>query len=150
MASYEVVYFLFRLLVKVLELVHRRELHDIQTIGQDAIRLSLEEMLALICCNVRHRCKDVSGMGSSALDTVTVVDTTFTSLRIHVKILEIIVKVNRSSTEISPKESSMGCEDRGDINSSLLSERKCHTCKPFMKMSDNRSALLMSNKLCIH
>jgi hypothetical protein len=135
--------------MKVLELVHSRELHDIQTIRQDAVRFSLEKVLTLICGDVRHCCENVSGMSSSALDTITVVDATLAGLCIYIEILEIVVKVNRPSTEISSKESSMGCEDRGDIDSPLLSEGKRYTCKPFVKMGDNRPPFLVSNELCL-
>ena len=41
MPSHEIVDFLFRLLMQILELVHGRKFLDIETVGKDAIRFAL-------------------------------------------------------------------------------------------------------------
>ena len=40
--------------MQVLELVHRLELDHVQAVRQDAVRLALEQVLALISRNMRY------------------------------------------------------------------------------------------------
>lgn len=51
----------FRLgsLMQVLELVHRLELYDVETVRKDAVRLALQEMLRLVGSDVRDGREDI-------------------------------------------------------------------------------------------
>jgi len=84
-------------------------------------------MLAFVGCNVRNGGEDIACMCSCTFNAVTVVDTTFSSFRIHIKVLEIIVEIDRTSAKISSKESGMGSKDCGNIDSAFLAKRKSDT-----------------------
>lgn len=56
-------------------------------------------------------------------DTVTVVDTPLTGFVINVKVLQVVVKVNTASTEVTTQKSRVGGEDCGDVNVSLPAKR---------------------------
>ena len=59
-------------------------------------------------------------MGSCSLNAIPVVDASLAGLRIHVKVLQVVVEIHRSSAEIPAQKRCMGCEDGGDIDSSFL------------------------------
>lgn len=92
---------LLRVRVQVLEFMHGRELLDIQPIGEYAVRLPLEKMLALEGGDVRDRCKDVRGMCSGPFDAVSVVDAALPGLGIHVKVVEVVVEVDRTGAKVA-------------------------------------------------
>lgn len=81
------------LLVEVLELVHGRELGDVETIGEDTIGLALEQMLTLVSCDVGNGGEDIAGMGGSSLDAVSMIDSALSSLGVNVKPLKVVVEV---------------------------------------------------------
>lgn len=80
--------------VEILELVHGREFNDVETIGQDAIWLSLEEMLAFVGGNVRDCGEDVCAVSSASFDAVAMVDAPLSCFMVDVKVLQIVVKVD--------------------------------------------------------
>ena len=73
--------------VEVLELVHGLELDDIESVGEDAIWFTLEEMLGLVGGDVGDGGKDVGAVGGGALYTVTVVDAALASFVVDVEVL---------------------------------------------------------------
>lgn len=121
-ASNKVVDALLVLLVEVLELMGGRKLLDVQTVWQDTIRLSLEEMLAFVCSNVGNRGEDIARVSGSAFYAVPVVDASLSSLCINIEILEIVVKVDVTSTEITTEKGSVGGEDGSNIDAALLAK----------------------------
>lgn len=48
--------------VQILELVHGGEFDHVETVGEYAIRLSLEQMLGFVCCDMRNGRKYVRAM----------------------------------------------------------------------------------------
>lgn len=66
------------------------------------------------------------------------VDATFACLMVNIKVLQVVVKVDTSSTEVSAKESSMGGEDGGHVNVSLAAEWNGKTCLPLVKVGYDR------------
>ena len=73
--------------MQVLELVGCGELLDVQAIGEHTVGLSLEEVLALIGSDVADSGEDIGAMGGTALYAVAMVDATFSSLSIYIKVL---------------------------------------------------------------
>lgn len=120
MAADEIVNFLFRLLVEVLEFVNRRKLRNVQSVRYDAIRLPLQKVLAFIGRDVRDGGEDICRMSGCPLDAVSMINPPFASLRIHIKILQIIVEIDISSAKIPSQQGGMGGEDGGDINFALF------------------------------
>ena len=101
-ASNEVVDLLLGLNVQVLELVHRRELLDVETVREDAIWFTFEEVFRFERSDVGDGGEDVGGVGRGALDAVAngqyaskqrwsnsapVIDTSLPSFMIDIKVL---------------------------------------------------------------
>lgn len=103
------------------------EFLDVQTVGEDTVWLPLQQVLTLISCDVGDSGEDVGRVGCSALNAVSVVDTTLSSFGIHVKVLQVVVEIYGSSAKISAEESSVGGKYGGNINATLLAEGKRDT-----------------------
>lgn len=84
--------------MQVLELVHGGELGDIQPIGQDTVRLPLQQVLTLVGRDVGNGCEDVTGVSCSTLYAVSVVDTALSCLSVNVEPLQIVVEIHGSGT----------------------------------------------------
>jgi hypothetical protein len=108
-------------------------------------------MLSLICGDMRDRGEDVSAVRRGSLDTVAMVDTTLASFMINVEVLQVIVKVNTSSAEITAQECSMSREHGGQVDMSLPAERDREARLPFVEVGDDgllkitRYVLIKSN-----
>lgn len=133
--------------MQILELVHGGEFRHVQTVGQDTIGLALEKMLRLVCSNVGNGGKDIAGVCGGALNAVSVVDTTLSSFRVNVKVLQVVVEIDGTSAQVSPEKSRVGGEDCGHINATLLAEREGDTRKPFVEMGNDCDGLFTSDKL---
>jgi len=68
------------------------------------------------------------------------VNTSLPCLVIDIEVLQIVVKVDTSSTEISAKESSMSSEDGGHVDMSLSTQGDSESGLPFVEMSDDGCA----------
>jgi hypothetical protein len=73
--------------MQILEFVHGRKLRNIETVGKNTIWLPLQKMLAFVCRDVGDSGENIARVRRSPLNAVSVVDTTLSSLRIHVKVL---------------------------------------------------------------
>lgn len=104
-------------------------------------------MLRLKSGDVGHGCEDVARVSGSTLNAIPVVDAALSRLGVDVKVLEVVVEVNRAGTEISPQKSGMSREDGGNIDSSLLRKGQSHTGQPLVEVSDDGLLLLMAYKL---
>ncbi len=96
---------------------------------------------------MRNSCEDIARVRCGTLNAVAVVDTALACLGINVKVLEVVVEVNRSSTEISSEQGSVGGEDGGDIDTAPLAQGKCDTREPLVEMRNYCLLLLVCNKL---
>lgn len=147
MSSYKVIDLDLGLLMQVLELVSSREFLHVQTVGQNTIWLSLEKMLALVCGDVGDCCEDIGRVRRGSLNAVAVVNTTLSSLSVHIKVLEVVVEINRASAKIATKEGGVGGEDGGNVDAALLAEGYCYTCQPLVELDDDGSLLLVEDVL---
>ena len=68
-------------------------------------------MLRLIRRDMRDGRKDVRTVRRGSLDTVSMIDATFTSFVIDVKVLQIVVKIYGSRAEIASEKGRVGRED---------------------------------------
>lgn len=130
--------------------MNSREFLDIQSIWQHSVWFPLEKVLALKRRDMRDGSKDVCRVSCRSLDAVSMIDPTFTSLRIHIKMMEVVIEVNRARAEIPSEEGRMGGEDSRQIHVSLFGQREGNPGEPFMEMGDNGTASLVSDKLDIH
>lgn len=80
--------------VQVLELVHRLELDNVETVREDAVRFALEEMFALVRSDVRDRSEHVRAVRGGALNAVPVVNPALPGFVVHVEVLKIVVEVD--------------------------------------------------------
>lgn len=86
---------------------------------------------------MRYCGEDIGAVRCSPLDAVPMVNSSLTSLVVHIKVLKIIIKVNRSSTQISPQESGVSGENSGDVNMALAAKRDCQPGQPFVEMTND-------------
>ena len=134
MTADEIMDLLFGLLVQVLEFVHGGEFLDVESIRQYSIRLSFQEMLALVCSDVRNGGEYIGRVSGSPFDAISVIDAPFASLSINIKVLQVVVEVDGAGAEISTEKGGMSGEDGRDVHPPFLGEGECYTCKPFMEV----------------
>ena len=134
-------------LVKILELVDSGKLGHIKTIGKHAIRLALQKMLRLESSNVRNCGENITSMSSRPFNAVSVVNSSLASFSVDIEPLQVIVKVDRTSTEVSTEKSGVCGEDGCNVNVSLFAKRQTDTGKPFVEMSNDSLLLLVADKL---
>ena len=133
--------------VEVLELVHGLELDDIESVGEDAIWFTLEEMLGLVGGDVGDGGKDVGTVGGGAFYTVTVVDAALASFVVDIKILEIVVKIDAARAEVAAKECGVCSEDGGDIDVAFAAKGDREACLPFVEVGDDGGGQLARDVL---
>lgn len=81
-----------------MELVDGLEFDNIETVRKNTIRFSLQQVLALVCSDMRHGRENIGAVCGRSFYAVSVVDTSFPSFMIDVEILEVVVKVYRTGT----------------------------------------------------
>lgn len=94
MTSYKVIDDIFLDGMQILEFVHGLEFDDVEPIRQNSIRLSLQQMFALVGGDVTDCGEDIGGMCSSAFYAISVIDSSFAGFVIDIKVLEIVVEVH--------------------------------------------------------
>lgn len=104
-------------------------------------------MLALVCGDMRNGGEDIGGVRSGALDAVSVVNASLSGFSIHIKVLEVIVEVDRASTEVATEKGGMRGENGGHVDAAPLAERYCYTCKPLVELDNDGPLLLMEDIL---
>jgi hypothetical protein len=147
MTTHEIVDLFLGLLMQILELVNGRELCHVETIGQNSIRLSLQQVFRLKSGDVRDGCEYVTSMRRGSLNAVAMVYTTLPGLGIHIKPLKIVVEVDRASTEIATQKSSVSSEDGRHIDSSLLGEGQSNASQPFVEVGYDSLLFLVADEL---
>ena len=75
------------------------------------------------------------------------IDASLTGFVVDVKVLEIVVKVDRSGTKVTPKKSRMSCEDGSDVDMSFTTKRNRQSGLPFVEMGNDSLSTLMRGKL---
>lgn len=130
-------------LVKVLELVGSAEFLHVQTVGQDTVRLTLEQVLTFVCSDVRDGGEDICRVRRTALYAITVVNASLASLCVHIEVLQVVVEIDGASAEVAAEEGSVGGEDGGHIDLALLTQGESNTRQPFVELCNNSSLLLV-------
>lgn len=146
-AAHEVVDLLLGLLVQVLELVHGAELCDVEAVGEHAVGLALEQVLALVGRDVRDGREDVARVRGRALDAVAVVDAALARLGVHVKVLQVVVEVDGAGAEVAPEQRRVRREDGRHVDAALLAEGQGDTREPFVEVGDDGLFLLVRDEL---
>ena len=72
---------------------------------EEHTRLALEQVLRFVSSDVRNSSENVCAVGSRSFDAVSVVDTTFSSFLVDIKVCEIVVEIDRSGTEVTTEKS---------------------------------------------
>jgi hypothetical protein len=136
-AANEIVDLRLRGRVQVLELVHRLKLDDVKAVGQNTVRLALEQVLRLVRSDVRHGREHVRTVCRRALDAVAVVDPTLAGFVVHIEVLEVVVEVDRARAEVPAKECRVGREDGRDIDLAFPAERDGEAGLPLVEVRDD-------------
>ena len=79
--------------------------------------------------------KDIAGVGRGSFDAIAVIYTSLAGFGVNIKILEIVIEVDRAGTQVSSEQGCMGGEDCSDIYPSFLSQGESHPFQQFVKMS---------------
>ena len=75
------------------------------------------------------------------------VDTPFTSLVVDIKVLEVVVEIDTTSTQVSSEQSSVGGKDGSYVDMPLSAESNSETSLPFVEVGDDSSLGLSACKL---
>jgi hypothetical protein len=94
-------------------------------------------MFGLVGGDVRDGSEDICAVCGRTFYAVSVVDTTLPSFVIDIKVLKVVVKVDRASTQVSAEEGRVCREYGGNVDVSLPAERNGHPSLPFVKMRNN-------------
>ena len=105
--------------MQILELVHSLELDDIETVGEDAIRFPLEQVLGFVGGDVGDRRENVGAMRRGSLDAVSVVDPALSCFMIDIEILQIVVEVDAARAEVAAEECCVSSEESRDVDVTL-------------------------------
>lgn len=130
-------------LVKILELVSRAELLDVETVGQDTVRLALEQVFAFVGGNVGNGSEDIRRVCRTTFYAVAVVDASLASLSVDIEILQVVVKVDRAGAEVAAEQGSVSGENGGHVDLALLTQGESNTRKPFVELSNDSPLLLV-------
>ena len=78
-----------------------------------------------------------------------VVDTSLARLVVDVKVLQVVVEIDASGTQVSSEEGSVGGEDGGDVNVSFSAQGNSKTGLPFVEVSNDRRLRLSRRELAV-
>ena len=101
MTSHKLIDLFFTLSMKILKLMQIPL--DIEPIRSENVWLPLHQMLALQPSDLTHSGEDMSKMSRSSLNAVSVIDPTLSSLMVTVKLLQIVIEVGVSGTQVSER-----------------------------------------------
>ena len=133
--------------MQVLKFVNRLKLDHIQPVGENAVWLPFQEVLALVCGDMGHGREYVGAVCRRAFDAVTMVNAALPSFVIDVKILEVVVKVDRACAEISAEKRGVCRENRCNIDVALATKGDCETGLPLVEVCDDCGGELARNIL---
>jgi len=68
------------------------------------------------------------------VNDVPVVDTPLSSLMINIKVLQVVIEINTSSTQVSTEQSSVGGKDGSYVNMPLSAKGNSETGLPFVEV----------------
>lgn len=86
-------------------------------------------------------------MSRGPLDAVSVVDAALAGLVINVKVLKVVVEVDRAGTEVSTEKGRVRREDGRHINVALAAERDGETGLPLVEVGDDGGRSVVADKL---
>lgn len=131
--------------VQVLELVHGGELDDVETVGKDTVGFPLEQVLAFVGGDVADGGENVRAVRRSPFDAVSVVDTALSSFMVDVKVLQVVVKIDRTGAKVPAEQRRVGGKDRGDVDMALPAEGDGQPSLPLVEVRDNGGLQVLSD-----
>lgn len=78
------------------------------------------------------------------------VDSSLPSLVIDIKVLQVVVEIDRSGTEVPPQEGSVGGKDGRHVDMTFSTERDGQTGLPFVEVADNGRGPVTGSELMSH
>lgn len=94
-------------------------------------------MLRFVRSNMGDCSEYIGGVGGGPFNAVSVINAAFSSFVVDIKILKVVVKIDRASTEVSPQECCVGRKDSGHIKVTLTDQGDGYTGLPLVKMADD-------------
>ncbi|KAH3681838.1 hypothetical protein WICPIJ_007198, partial [Wickerhamomyces pijperi] len=87
--------------VEVLEFMDGLELDNVQTIRQDPVWLSLQQVLRFVCGDQGNCGENIATVRGGSFNAVTVIDPSLTGFSVNIKVSQVVVEINTTSTEIT-------------------------------------------------
>lgn len=75
------------------------------------------------------------------------VNTPLASLVVHIEVLQVVVEVDTTSTQVPTKEGSVSGEDSGNVNVPLPAQGDSETGLPFVEVGNNGGVGLSASEL---
>lgn len=87
--------------VKILELMHRLEFDNVETVGKDAVGFPFKEMFTFVGSDMGNRREDISTVSCRAFNAVSMIDAALPSFVVDIKVLKVVVEIDRAGTEVA-------------------------------------------------
>ena len=99
---------------------------------------------------MRNRCEHISAMCCRTFYAVSMIDASLSSFMIDIEILQIVIEINGTGTEITAEEGCMCREYGSDVDMSLTAKGDGDTCLPFMEVCNNGCCQLTGDVLSMY
>lgn len=81
-------------------------------------------MFRFVCGDVGDGSEDIARVCRGTLNAVSVIDTTSSSFRIHIEVLEVVIEIDGTGAEVSSEEGRVSRENRSNIDAALFAKRE--------------------------
>ena len=98
---------------------------------------------------MRNRCEHIGAVCCRTFNAVSVIDPSLSGFMIDIEILQIVIEINGTSTQIAAEKRCMCCEYGSHVDMSLTTKRNGDTRLPFMEVGDDSCCELTRNVLSI-
>lgn len=137
MTSRKFMDFLFCNGMQILKFMNGRKLFHIQPIRCYKIWLPFQQVFRFVAGNFRYRSEHMTQMSSCPFQTVTMVNLPLTGFFVHRKLVQIVVKVRITGTQISTEQCGMRSENSCDVNLPCSQNNQGHSSLPFMELCND-------------
>lgn len=137
----------------------KMKIRGIGSTGEMRTWLALEQMFRFVGGDVADGGEYVGTMRGGTLNTIAIqgtrlansffqkldlpmVNSTLSCFMVAVKVLEVVVKVDRAGAKVTAEEGCVGGEDGGDVDVALAAERNGDSDLPLVEVGNDRCLLI--------
>lgn len=139
MAMHKLLESCFALSMKALEFMHSRGLLYIQFSGAHNIWLPLQEVLNLIRGDMGHHSEDMNTVVCCMFHAVLMLDLPLTCFFVYIEILQVVIEVHSTSTQVVLQQHGMSSEDvcHRKHQAPGTAQTQTNACQPFLKVGNH-------------